>query len=107
MKTEEKTFYSLDVYDNSEESEDRIQSESSPKYVRIDYIKVAREDRGKGKGRELLRAAIAEAKAYGLPVYMVAEQLEPSTDVERLVRFYESEGFSMADAVGDGVLMSL
>ena len=100
-----KTEYSLDVYDNSEE--DMIDDCRSEKYVRIDYITVAEEDRGQGKARQLLKDAIAEAKTYGLLIYMVACQLEKDTDLERLVAFYESEGFDVVGRAGDGVLMSL
>lgn len=99
----DKTYYSLDVYDN--EGADSIDSESSENYVRIDYIVVAEEERGAGKGRELLRAAIAEAKTYGLPIYMVASELEESTDLGQLVDFYEEEGFSIVEVIGDSVLM--
>ena len=95
----EKTFYSLDVYEND------IDGLESEKYVRIDYIKVAPEERGQGIARKLLREAILEAKTYNLPIFMVASELEPETDLARLVNFYEDEGFSIYACIGDSVLM--
>ena len=102
---ENKTFYSLNIYENDEE--DLIATCTADSYVRIDYIVVAKEDRGHGKGRELMTAAIADAKSYNLPVYIIAEDIEGDTDISRLVRFYEDFGFSVDSPCGDGVLMSL
>lgn len=97
------TEYSLSVYDN--EYEDQIDGLESEQYVRIDYITVAEEERGHGKGRELLRAAVEEAKTYGLPIYIVASKLTEDTDLERLISFYEEEGFDVVAVIGDAVLM--
>jgi GNAT superfamily N-acetyltransferase len=78
-----------------------------PTHVRINYLVVAEADRGKGKGRELLHEAIEEAETYKLPIYITACALEPSTDISRLVAFYEKEGFTVEDAdMGGEVLMS-
>jgi len=100
---EDTSYYSLDVYDNDDN--DGIQGETFEKYVRIDYIFVAKRDRGRGKGRELLRKAIAEAKRHHLPIFIIASQLEPSTDLEQLVDFYEREGFSVHSSAGSAILM--
>jgi GNAT superfamily N-acetyltransferase len=99
------SHYSLDVYDNDDD--DGIIGEDFEKYVRIDYVIVDKDERGKGVGRTLLRKAIEEAKTYHLPIFIVAMALEQDTDLERLVSFYESEGFDVHSAAGDGVLMQL
>jgi len=101
------TGYSLSVYENDEESVDHIDGESSKQYVRIDSLFVNAEDRGHGKGRELLREAIAEAKTYKMPIYIVAGMLGFDTDISRLVPFYESEGFTAIADLGGEVLMKL
>jgi GNAT superfamily N-acetyltransferase len=108
MAKGDKSFYSVEEYDYlnvdyDEETGNEIYDGNH--HVRIDYVVVAKKERGQGKGRELLRAAIAEAKTYNLPIYIVASQLEPETDIERLVAFYESEGFSVDGTIGDEVLM--
>ena len=99
----DKTHYSLSVYMNDDD--DGIQGETFEKYVRIDYIIVAEEERGQGKGRQLVKDAVAEAKTCGLPIFMVACQLEQDTDLEMLCEFYESEGFEVHSMAGDSVVM--
>lgn len=99
------TGYSLSVYENDAESVDHIDGETSEKYVRIDTLFVNKEDRGHGKGRALLLEALAEAKTYGLPIYIVAGMLGFDTDISRLVTFYESEGFTAIADLGGEVLM--
>ena len=100
-----KSYYSLDVYNNDDEN--GILGEDFSSYVRIDYIIVDKEERGQGKGRELLKAAIAEAKTHKLPIFIIAEEIEDDTDLDRLVALYESEGFSIHSPAGDGVLLQL
>ena len=99
------TGYSLSVYENDSESVDHIDGEKSSQYVRIDTLFVNPEDRGQGKGRALLLDAIAEAKTYNLPIYIVAGMLGFDTDISRLVTFYESEGFTAIADLGGEVLM--
>lgn len=99
----DKTYYSVNVYDN--EGYDIIEKEKSEQYVKIDYVVVAKKDRGQGIGRKILKLAIQDAKKYKLPIYMVAIDLEGDTDIGRLVDFYKSEGFKVVEPVGDGVLM--
>jgi len=98
------SYYSVGTYKNT--GIDSIDGLSKDSYARIDYIFVTEEERGKGKGTELLHAAIAEAKSTGLPIYMVASELTKDTDLSRLVDWYEKEGFSVVDVVGDSVLMT-
>lgn len=99
----DKTYYSVNVYDN--EGNDIIEKEKSEQYVKIDYVVVAKKERGQGIGRKILKLAIQDAKKYKLPIYMVATDLEDDTDIGRLVDFYKSEGFKVVEPVGDGVLM--
>lgn len=101
----DKTYYSVNVYVNDEESEHYIEKEKSDRYVQIDYVVVAKKERGQGIGRKILKLAIQDAKKYKLPIYMVATDLEDGTDIGRLVDFYKSEGFKVVEPVGDGVLM--
>ncbi|MEL0099989.1 MAG: GNAT family N-acetyltransferase, partial [Opitutae bacterium] len=67
-----------------------------PEYAVIDKIYVDPSERGRGKARSLLREAIAEIQSErpGIPIMLNALPLEPGTDMNRLVSFYESEGFS-------------
>jgi len=101
------SYYSVNVYENDEETVDFIESCKGEKYAKIDYIEVAKKERGKGVGRRLLKEAITEAKATGLEVYIVAEEIDADTEIDRLVSFYESEGFRVDSEAGSAVVMKL
>jgi GNAT superfamily N-acetyltransferase len=69
-------------------------------YVLIDKIWIDPADRGKGKARELLRNAIKEIKQKhpDLEIKLSASgELDKTTDLKKLVDFYEREGFSVDD----------
>lgn len=75
-------------------------------YVLIEKIFVPVENRGNGIARRLLREAVSHSRTThpGMAIRLVAEPLDASTDMERLVAFYESEGFDVIEA-GEIVVM--
>lgn len=85
--------------------EDGYEVEGDP-YVLIEKLFVPAENRGNGIARRLLREAVAHARAThpGMAIRLVAEPLDASTDMARLVDFYESEGFDVIEA-GEIVVM--
>jgi predicted GNAT family N-acyltransferase len=69
-------------------------------YILISKLWIAPAERGSGKARRLLRSAIAEIKrAYPvLDIKLSASgELDKTTDLARLVKFYECEGFTVDD----------
>ena len=66
-----------------------------PEYALIEKVYVDPSERGQGAARNLLRESIAEIqeKHPQHPIKLAASQLEKGTDLDQLVRFYESEGF--------------
>lgn len=75
-------------------------------YVLIEKLFVPAENRGNGIARSLLREAISHARATypRMVIRLVAEPLDADTDMDRLVAFYESEGFDVIEA-GEIVVM--
>lgn len=69
---------------------------SGPEYAVIDKIYVDPSERGRGKARSMLRETIQEIQSErpDIPIKLNALPLEPEVDMDRLVSFYESEGFS-------------
>ena len=75
-------------------------------YVLIEKLFVPSENRGNGIARRLLREAVSHARATypGMAIRLVAEPLDADTDMDRLLAFYESEGFDVIEA-GEIVVM--
>jgi len=67
-----------------------------PEYALIEKVYVDPSERGQGAARNLLREALVEIqeKHPQLPIKLAASSLEKATDLDRLVGFYESEGFT-------------
>ena len=79
-------------------------------YVLIEKLYVAPADRRQGKGRTMLREALAEIAAQqpGMDVRLAALPFgEDAIDMADLVAFYESEGFSIDNCDGHAVIMKL
>jgi GNAT superfamily N-acetyltransferase len=87
--------------------EDGIEIPSDP-YVLINHLYVPPDMRGAGVGRRLLQDALSEIATEhpGLPIKLSAYPMDKQTDLESLVRFYESEGFDVTDTSGHGVGMT-
>lgn len=75
-------------------------------YVLIEKLFVPAENRGNGIARRLLREAVFHARTDhpSMAIRLVAEPLDTETDMDRLVAFYESEGFDVIEA-GEIVVM--
>jgi GNAT superfamily N-acetyltransferase len=72
--------------------------------IQVDLLSVPKTRRGKGCGRTLMENFLKEFQ--GTSLYLVALPKERSIDMDCLVSFYESLGFSPSDdECGDGVLM--
>lgn len=104
----QKAYISVGVYADpifDEEGEEVGQEE----YVLIDEVFVPRHQRRQGKARKMLREVIADSgKRYpNKSIKIIAAPFDDEVcDMHSLVAFYESEGFSVEDADGHGVIMS-
>ena len=97
--------YSENVDPIFDEEGDKI---GEKRYILIDLVYVCPEDRRKGIARKMLEELITELKKQPLPVKLVALPKEKSIDIDDLVEFYESVGFSVSEEQGcSGVLMEL
>lgn len=68
-----------------------------PDFIFVDYLLVAKEARGQGLGRELIR----ELKRKGKPIILEVEPVnEEDRDTEKRIRFYKREGFRRARSIG-------
>lgn len=79
-------------------------------YVLIEKLYVAPAYRRQGKGRAMLREALAEISAQhpGMDVKVAALPFgEEAIEMEDLVAFYESEGFAVDNCDGHAVIMKL
>lgn len=78
-------------------------------YAIIEKIWVPESDRGQGKGRKMLEAAIEEIKAeHGkITIKIAAMPFDNGMDMADLVAFYESIGFDVEDTSGHAVIMSM
>ena len=78
-------------------------------YALIEKIYVPAEERGQGKGTELLREAIAEIRAeHGdITIKLAALPDEGGLDMDQLVAWYEREGFGVEGDAGGAVVMVL
>ena len=84
-----------------------IDENTDEPYVLIHSLSVPKHLRGQGYGRLSMRKALSEIQdAYpDLPIRMAADQVENSTDLRRLVNFYQHEGFDVIDGSGPSVIM--
>ncbi len=98
-----------DVYLEEEDFIDESGEMDSKSYALIDYIEVSEEYRKQGYGREILMAAIKEAKEINDTVKIIAHEYDSDViGIDELVRFYESCGFKVEDALENGnVLMEM
>ena len=78
-------------------------------YAIIEKIWVPESDRGQGKGRKMLEAAIEEIKAeHGkITIKIAALPFDNGMDMADLVAFYDSIGFDVEDTSGHAVIMSM
>ena len=74
-------------------------------YALIEKVWVPAEQRGQGKGRELVEQAIKEIEVTGLSCKIAALPFDDGMEMADLVEWYESFGFSVEDASGDAVIM--
>ena len=78
----------------------------------ISFLWVPVEERGKGKGRQLLQDAISEMKSEGkhslIKLSADSDSMDPENPIEAadLVEFYESEGFDL-EYTGEIIVMSM
>ena len=84
--------------------------EKDEDHVRIDYIEIAPEHRGKGHATELVEKAIVAARRIAdkkLPVKIVAHEYDAEViSLSDLVDFYE-RWFTIEDVAGSTVIMAL
>jgi ribosomal protein S18 acetylase RimI-like enzyme len=59
----------------------------------LDEMKVAREERGRGIGSELMKTALDVLVENGVRYAVLSPRPERPDDLERLLRFYEGFGF--------------
>lgn len=77
-------------------------------YALIEKIWVPAEDRGTGKGRQMLRETIEQIRTEGHDkVKIAALPFDGGVEMECLVSFYESEGFDVEDTNGHAVIMGM
>ena len=78
-------------------------------YALIEKIWVPAEDRGQGKGREMLENAINDIRTqHGKIIIKIAAlPFDDGMDMDDLVSFYESVGFDVEDTSGHAVIMSM
>jgi GNAT superfamily N-acetyltransferase len=76
-------------------------------YILIELVYVKPEYRGMGIARKLLVDFLKKNRSCGMDIRLVALPKEDEIDIERLVKFYESVGFSIDDEQGgEGVFMT-
>ena len=75
------------------------------KYALIEKVWVPAQQRGQGKGRELMEQAIKEIEVTGLSCKIAALPFDDGMEMADLVEWYESFAFSVEDASGDAVIM--
>lgn len=98
LSTEDHDDYCFESYTPPSGQED---------YVIILMLEIPRNERRKGKGRALLRAAINEIRLDypSLPIRLAARPLDDDMSEDALVTFYESERFKVEDDSGNAVIM--
>lgn len=75
-------------------------------YALVEKIWVPLESRKKGLGREMLKLAIKEIRDAGHETIKIAAlPFDGGMDMDDLVSFYESEGFSVESTEGPAVIM--
>ena len=82
----------------------------SEEYVLIEKLFVPPHQRRQGVARKLLREAIAEVRQqyHDLPIKIAALPFgDDQIDMDDLVAFYESEGFSVTNTDGHAVIMEM
>ena len=82
----------------------------SEEYVLIEKLFVPPRQRRQGIARKLLRDAIAEARQQcpNLPIKVAALPFgDDQIEMDDLVAFYESEGFSVTNTDGHAVIMEM
>lgn len=90
-----------------DEEGDEIGSEE---YVLIEKVFVPAHQRRQGVARKMLRNALADIKRHypSLPIKVAALPFGPDPiEMDDLVAFYESEGFSVTNTDGHAVIMTL
>jgi predicted GNAT family N-acyltransferase len=92
--------YELNTDIDFDEDGNEIESEE---YVLISRVYVPEEKRGQGVARKIMTEALAEiAKEHpSKTIKIAAYPLEETTDLDRLVDFYESLGFEVSDSTGN------
>lgn len=66
-------------------------------YLRIDLVYTKPEYRGQGYAEKMLDASLDVAEKTGMKIKLVALPKDSSTDQNKLIKFYESMGFSGSD----------
>lgn len=106
-RLKEKPYYSWSL-DNEPIFDHEGNESAGDDYARIDKLYVPEEKRSKGVGRKLLRDSIQEIqqKHPNMPIKLAALPFgKNGLDMENLVKFYESEGFDIANTEGHAVVM--
>ena len=76
-------------------------------YGMIDYVFVAPEHRRQGHARRMITEAILELEKTYSEIRICACPQEDGIDMARVVEFYEDCGFSVLDANGQNVILSM
>ena len=105
----------MDAYISWDVNEDLIFDDEgnevgTEEYVLIEKIYVPAEQRRQWLARKMLREAIVEAKEKhaGLTIKIAALPFDgDAIEMDDLVAFYESEGFSVSNCDGHAVIMEL
>ena len=111
FQQQDKPYISWGINSDPEFDAEGNESEGED-FVKIDRMYVPESQRQKGLARAMLRNALAEIQKEhpGMTIKLSAEPFgknpkDEVIDTEDLVKFYESEGFSVTDTRGDGVIM--